>query len=349
MLKGGENFFVDLLVIVISVVLSTITYKYVENPFRNKSIVSDKKLVAFAGISFILIASIAVVGYKVGNDFVVDPTGEINLTYQEAITAPPNRKRCFEKVRTTGEFYSCELSGNNNSKAKKLFVWGDSHGSAFIPVLRGLSRKNATSFSNNSGCPPVINIKRTDFSQSCQRINKQIFDHIMTNNYDLVILVAAFSNYLNWGIVGELDAEHNRDPESSQKDFEKLISETLGLFDESGIPFLVIVQPPRMDNRIPEEFIRSETQGIKYLGERIQLSEYEKQIAPLLNSIPRKWHDNLVGLKDIYCPNEECISMKDGVILYKDKHHISNAYAEYLSDFFTPIIERKLNMAGKSI
>jgi|SaaInlV_120m_DNA_4_1040238.scaffolds.fasta_scaffold04567_2 peptidoglycan/LPS O-acetylase OafA/YrhL len=336
-----SSFFIDFLVIAISILLSSITYKYVENPFRNKSIIPDRRLLLMAGISFITIGSISVILYLVGNDVMVDPTGRINSTYQEAIQAPPNRKPCFEKVRLTGKFASCELSNSSDNKEKRIFVWGDSHGSAFIPVLNELSRDHYVYFSNNSGCPPVLNIKRTDFSQSCARINRLIFENII-GKYDLVILVSAFSNYLNSGTVGQLDATHSRDPELAKKDFGKLISTTLDKFEKAGTQFLIIAQPPRMPYRIPERYLRSETLNQKYLGDQIKLSEYEAQISPLIESIPQKWHKNIVTFNDVFCPNKECISMSKNTLLYKDEHHISNAYTTYLSKHYTPVFEEKL-------
>jgi len=339
---NASTVIIDIFVIVISIVFSAFTYKYIENPFRNKNMFPDKKLMVYASGSFISIGILSVFLYVAGNSFIVDPNGQIDATYQEAIAPSANREQCFEKVRRKGEFYSCQLSENGNTKNKKVFVWGDSHGSAFMPVLTKFSQQQSVIFANNSGCPPVLNIKRTDLSKSCLRINRQIFEHIISNKYDLVVLVGAFSNYLNWGIVGQQGAEHIRNPELAKSDFTQLLSTTLDKFDQAKIPFLIVAQPPRMNNHIPEEFLRVETLGNKYLGEIIPLSEYESQIAPLLASLPSKWQNNLVVLNHVYCPDEECISMKDGVLLYKDQHHISNAYADYLSEFFTRIINAKL-------
>lgn len=340
--KDASNIIIDILIMAISVALSAITYKYVENPFRNKAIIPDKKLLTFAGISFVAVGALSAALYFKGNSFIVDTDGRIDSAYQQAITPPPNREPCFEKVRTTGQFFSCELSENTSRKDKKIFVWGDSHGSAFMPVLAKLSEKHNIIFSNNSGCPPILNIKRTDFSQSCPRINKQIFDHIINEKYDLIVLVGAFSNYLNWGIVGQIDAEHGRNPELAKRDFSNLMSATLEKFEQMEMPFLIIVQPPRMESLIPEEFVRIETLGKKYLGNKISLSDYENQIAPLFESIPEKWHKKLVSLKDVFCPENECISVRNGELLYKDRHHISNTYADYLSDYYLPIIEENL-------
>jgi len=339
---NASTVIIDIFVIVISVVFSAITYKYIENPFRNKNIFPDKKLVTYAGGSFLFIGILSVLLYVTGNSFIVDPGGKIDATFQKAIAPSANREQCFEKVRTTGKFYSCQLSEKTSNKDKKVFIWGDSHGSAFMPTLTKLSKQQDIIFSNNSGCPPVLNIKRTDLSKSCSRINRQIYEHIKNNKYDLVVLVGAYSNYLNWGIVGDQSAEYIRNPKLAESNFSKLLSATLDKFDQAKIPFLIVAQPPRMKNHIPEEFLRVETLGNKYLGETIPLSEYENQIAPLLASVPSKWQHTLVVLKHVYCPDEECISMKDGVLLYKDQHHISNAYADYLSEFFTSIINTKL-------
>jgi peptidoglycan/LPS O-acetylase OafA/YrhL len=347
--NDAQNTFLDIIIIAISVLLSAFTYKYIERPFRNKALVPDKKLIVFAGISFLSVGVLSITLYYEDNGFIVDSDGRINSTYQEAIAPPPNRGPCFEKVRTTGQFFSCNLSTNNTKKNKKIFVWGDSHGSAFMPVLAKLSEKYDIKFSNNSGCPPVINLKRTDFSQSCPRISQQIFENIISDDYDLVILVGAFSNYLNFGVVGQLDAEQGEDPQLSLRDFSKLMPATLEKFEQEDMPFLIVVQPPRMERRIPDEFVRVETLGEKYLGDTIPLEEYEKQIASLFDAIPQKWHQNLISLKHVYCPDKTCVSVRNGTLLYKDSHHISNAYAEYLSGYFTPIVETKLNsrLAGR--
>ena len=157
-------------------------------------------------------------------------------------------------------------------------------------------------------------------------------------------MVAAYSNYLNWGIVGEIDAKHQRDIEKSKRDFSLLIGRTLEKLDEKNIPFLIIAQPPRMNKNVADQFLVNETQGIKYLGEKISLLDYKDQIKPLIESVPEKWHKNLVSLKDVYCPNEICDSIKNGALLYKDYHHISNDYAYLLSSYFTPIFIETLRI-----
>jgi len=341
--KDDSNLLVDVILIAFTVVLSFITYKYVESPFRRKSFISDEKLVKWAGVCFLSVFVFSYGLFAMGNSRVVDPTGEIDSTYQGAIRENPYQLNCFEKVRHTGKFHSCEFPGDNKPEGKRIFVWGDSHGNAFMPILTKLAKNNRVEFSNNSGCPPVLNLKRTDLSQSCPHISQVIFDNIVDKKYDLVIFVAAYSNYLNYGIVGHLDATHKRNIVESHKDFSDLVSKTLNDFEKREIPFLIVVQPPRMRSSIPEDYLRAETRGSKYLGESISLTQYESQIQPLFEAIPKKWHKNMISMPDVYCPEGRCVSMLNGALLFADSHHISNYYADYLVDFFTPIIDKKLN------
>lgn len=338
----SKNYIVDFFVILAAIALSYLTYKYVESPFRNKSLVTDKLLLKWTGVGFVSIAALTITMIIFGNSRFVDPTGKINSTYQKAIQATPYRLDCLEKVRRSSQFLPCTLPGNNSSKGKRIFVWGDSHGSAFMPTLEKIAEKNQVQFANNSGCPPILNLKRTDLAQSCPEINQIIFDNIIEEQYDLVVFIAAYSNYLNMGLVGHLDATHRRNIEKSYNDFADLALKTIDEFEQRNVPFLIVVQPPRMKNSIPEEFLRDETLGKNYLGDWISLAQYEKQIEPLYEAIPEKWHKNMVSMPRVYCPEGRCISMIGRDLLFKDSHHISNHYADYLSDYFVPIFENML-------
>lgn len=339
-----SNVVINMLVLLLSVLLSAITYKLVETPFRNKAAIPDKPLLISAGASFALVGLLGSVLYFQGNSAIVDPDLELDGVYQRAVAAAPNRAECFEKVRLTGEFQSCSLPGNaTGESAKNIFVWGDSHGSAFMPSLSELSEKHNVVFSNNSGCPPVIDLKRIDYLQSCPRISQQIFDHIIDADYDLVVLVGAFSNYLNHGMVGHLDAKPGKNIANALNDFSELMPATLSRFEEMDLPFLIFVQPPRMAKHVPEAFLRAGTLGASPEPETISLAEYEKQIEPLYQAIPEQWHHTMINLSSLYCPDNVCVSMRDGKLLYKDPHHISNDYTKIIAKPVQAAIEQVLD------
>ena len=330
----------------ISGFLAAITYRYVEQPFRDKVEMPNLKVLKITGVGSVVVLIASSIGLAYGNYTLVDPTGSITRQYNSAVQAEPYRSSCTDKARRDGQFSYCELPGYpTNRDTAKVYVWGDSHGSAFIPALEPFSKDYQIRFTNTSGCPPVVGVRRTDWPQACERVNGQVMHHILEENYDLVILVAAYNNYLNWGIIGDRESDYIRDPNQAATVFSELMNSTLNSLHSAEVPFILISQPPRFEERIPDTFLRSATLGLDYNGGRILMETYSEQLNTFLTTLNSRWKGNVVTFIDTYCPGGLCVGTIGNNILYKDQHHISNYHAQLISESLHEVLANAINSA----
>ncbi len=114
----NESFFVKILIIIFSLILSCLSYLFIEKPFRNKKIIDNKKLFISIGISFLIILSSSLILLEMNKN---------------------NQKGLYEKVNIDNQIYFDEvntklneiiLSNNydkNNKYKKNILIVGNSH------------------------------------------------------------------------------------------------------------------------------------------------------------------------------------------------------------------------------
>ncbi|WP_409456190.1 SGNH hydrolase domain-containing protein [Tamilnaduibacter salinus] len=117
---------------------------------------------------------------------------------------------------------------------------------------------------------------------------------------------------------------------------------TLKKITSTGSDFLIIAQPPRFEESIPDAFLRSKTLGLEYDAGTISENHYKEQSRLFFDSIDDKWRDHVVSFDSIYCSNGACQSQRGTSILYKDSHHISNSFAETIGEKLGPMLSKAL-------
>jgi peptidoglycan/LPS O-acetylase OafA/YrhL len=320
-------FLVDFLTICLCFILSALSYRYIEKPFRNKDLIPGKILVIIASASFALLFCITLILSHYGNSFIVDNDRKIELAYLSATVAEPNRGYCTDKIRNTNKFHYCEWQ-SDNLQAKNIFVWGDSHGSALMPAFELFKSKYNIRFTHNTGCPPFPNIERNDNINNCVKINNLVLEHINNEKYDMIIFAAAFNNYLNLDVLKSMTTD-GQDKSKASIDIFGFNANSL-FFDlkKKKQNFIIISQAPRFEKDVSLNFLRESTLKIKSRPLFISIDEYHTQSEDFYTAINKEWHKYIFTLDRVYCPNNICISQRGAELLYKDAHHITNAFAK---------------------
>jgi peptidoglycan/LPS O-acetylase OafA/YrhL len=332
--------------IIVSLILGSLSFHLIETPFRKGHLFNDNSLVKLftigSGAVFTLCAGL----FIVGNMKLVDPEQNIEKIYNVAIEPEPTRKECTDKIRKSNEFSLCTLTPKNIAATKKVFVWGDSHASALMPAFNDIAESTLINFAVTTGCPPLIDVKRTDLSQKCLIINQMVFKHILESNYDLVILSAAFNNYLNWGLLGLPSSPNKRDVLQTQSTFLTGLTKTLKSFDKNTVDFLLLAQPPRFNENVPLSYLRQSILKGNYDKHPMAISEYNEQKDSFYELIPKQWKKNIVDTSSFFCSKDTCrIASDNNELLYKDKHHISNYQAKSMSKWINNLVEKRLHAA----
>ena len=160
-----------LLIIITSIFLGYCSWRYIEQPFRDKNKISRKNIFIFSIAGTLILSSIGMIihlndGFK--NRY---STNEIALLD-------------FQSYEQRDELYrerDCLLKQNQDQnsfkdicKAGETYIWGDSHAAG---LYAGINLNEEASQFTASGCPPILNIK-INAVPNCASINDYIYSSI---------------------------------------------------------------------------------------------------------------------------------------------------------------------------
>lgn len=328
-LELGVNTYIEpVLIIVVTLLLSILSFKYIETPFRNKKRYT-RKFIYCSGLSLMMfLAGISSVLIYTGNSAIVDPHGDIERLYEEAVRAEFNREKCTNKMREDGVFSSCFL-GEKDPQNADILIWGDSHGSAMIPAFVKAAEHFNFEYVNNTGCPPVLSVDRQGDIHKCSQLNQLVVEYIRTSSFDGIIFIGAFNNYLNWKIL--IDSQDSAKIEDYET-FSNYLNETVIELEPFVDRFIFLPQIPRFPYSVPEQVTRDKILNRELDLYTISQSEFESQSSDIRNILKRQKKISVLDLTSSFCDGLRCKANNEGFLFYKDAHHISNLKAEAVSN-----------------
>jgi peptidoglycan/LPS O-acetylase OafA/YrhL len=270
--------------------LSHLTWRYVETPFRRGGFSQTRILAGgVASLAVIAIAGGAIMAMRGWPE----RFDEASLKYAAADLSLKARK-CLDAAAKSPEF--CTISEGSPG----FILWGDSHAGAVLPALETVAAARGVSgvFAGFNGCPPVLetypNLRGADIERCVQhkeRVLKYISDSPAIGT---VVLSAFWENY-------KVSPERMREILDRLKDKKVVV-----LFD---------VPAPRVE--VPRKLAMSHAYGRdpgvapqpKKLEGLAVLAEYPNVTA--------------LSLAPVLCPGGVCSLSKDGNALYADGNHLS--------------------------
>ncbi len=180
----------------ISIFLGYISWRFVEMPFRKRSLCASKSsmlILAAACIPAVLLVSIVLV---MGQGF---PTRlpAAALTY---LNQPKNPYNCDVSNDEARDGRFIQIGSPDTNAAGTVLVWGDSHAMAVMPAFdeflknKGLSGWQATT----SATAPLLDAYwKSDFTnpKDARAFNNAVFEFVKAKNISDVILVAYWDHY----------------------------------------------------------------------------------------------------------------------------------------------------------
>lgn len=217
---------------------------------------------------------------------------------------------------------------------------GDSHAAQWQPSLRRLAEEQGWTLRTftKSACPLVdLTLIQPDDqrpSTTCAPWGASVTDVLLAERPDLVVVSAA-GQYES--VVGgqRLDVDTSIDPlaASTARMWQALV--------DGGLRVLVVLDTPRpgydvadcvaghLDDPSACDFDRRE--GLARSGNDMLRSAAD--VVPQVT---------VVDLTAAVCPEAECVAVRDGVLTFRDDHHLTATYARSLA----PELERALRDAG---
>jgi peptidoglycan/LPS O-acetylase OafA/YrhL len=323
--------------IALSILLSWLTYRFIERPIRFGNLIVETKKVPLA-LCAMLLATALLGGYAYQRD-------GFDSRFPKFIQALLKNQPKLDEGWRTGECIldqghpSSEFSPSCVDKDKRplLFLWGDSHAAALYPGLKHLQDTDAYSFGvaqrTGAVCPPIIG----DTRPWCNEINTDSFKLIKELKPDIVMMYAYWSHGLDGkgGFAGLYDLTK--------------LDATVAELKKIGVKKVILMGPsPYWKNSLPHNIVETwkKTKSVAKPPLRMSYGEfglvaelplYDKQ----MREIAKRLEVSYISGVDFLCNANGCLTRdsEDGVkVASVDYGHLTVDAAQTYLKRIAPLI-----------
>ncbi|MEM7619104.1 MAG: acyltransferase family protein [Pseudomonadota bacterium] len=341
---------------VISILCAYVSWKYIEQPFRNKKsklYPSAKNALAYGSLSMISLGVLGIIIYGY-HGWPWRLNENIRTVYEQMATANVKRKSCGSYHRA---FINNEFCNFGVPKAKTesfdIVVFGDSKADHYVPMLgkyakeAGLSGRQVT---QGGGCGAVLEIERTYWKRqqrkNCVNLQTTLIQFVAANpGLKLAVLSASWASFQNSKAHTPIDLSLDKELHKSilQKNvkpgtLEYHLRLTIEFLLKRGIAVHIIGDIPSYTKigGLPLRCIRHAIKADKkpHCG---MASEYKQKLHHS-NAVFRKLaneYENVTTFipTDILCDQTLCHAVLDDIFLYRDLGHLNAHGAIKLLEF----------------
>jgi peptidoglycan/LPS O-acetylase OafA/YrhL len=309
------------------VIISLISYHFIEKPFRNKSIINKNLFIKFLSLSFIIIITLSCLiiknnGFKSRQSSILND----NLVSQKPWSYLKDSlgRSCFNRINNFCNF--------NNKSDTTVFIIGDSHMASIIFDLEDRITKTKLNFMpmTNGGCwylptHTKIDDKTNKDDKFCNKIyQKNIKKVISKTNNSIIIFGGNLPNYIN----SKRFTSHNK------ISFKNDAKNGILNFANNNHNIIIIYPIPTPRFNVPREIMKIEKEinfnlsnevNNKRLTYDFNNSKNFKKSYEFLDNLN---HENISRIypKIVYCDkytNNKCLTHDGKEIFYVDDEHLS--------------------------
>lgn len=335
----------------LSLVLGYLSWRFIETPFREKRLLAGRgAILAGAGVG-ILCLGLTGVTIRTSNG-VPSRLSEQALRYAEAKTWSPDLMACMADKDTPDERLFCHFG---QSGSASVLVWGDSHATVLIPAFKESAQRHEISLleASFSGCVPLDGLEN---NASCAQFNQRVEKAVGEETFSDVVLVARWSLYL----YGQMSGDKERalkDPRTgkyvravAEQRLAQGLRERVQGLRAAGHRVWLVKEAPLQEIIVPYRLSRLAMLNRPVDGEGLLVAEHVKRqafITQLFDELAAA--DNGVAVLDpapqLCGADGLCRVELNGRALYTDDNHLSDVGARYVEAFLEPLF-RSLQSRG---
>lgn len=328
--------------VVISVLLSTVTWVTIERPFRDTKRFGRAAVFRISGIGAVAMAAVSMV--IIGTDGKLARIPEAaSLIAAGSRDFNPRREECFDKAPEEG---LCSIG--LPTVEKSFLLWGDSHALAMMSGFDIAAQAAGTAgwFAGSSSCRPLLGVRPAS-RPTCTDFNEKVL-HFIKSNSDIktIFLVARWAPFTTAGynenddIPVIIDDFVNSDSLNINSLFAAGVRRTLLALKDAGREVFLVTNVPEIGWGVPRRLLR-EVRWAEPLPELPNIASVRARMVHVDSIFRSAENDGLARVvdftEDLCTP--ECIIIKDDRPLYYDSHHLS----EYASrSVIAPLIARRI-------
>jgi len=316
-----------LLLLLASLVLAGLSWKFVETPFRKRVIFKTRsQIFTFAATTTALLLFAALVIFKLHGLPSRLPADALRYANGESLRET-FREEVSLKDALTGNFV--ELGMGNKQQQIDLLVWGDSHAMAAMPALDFLCKKHSVRgvAATHSATAPLVGFASHFPSIKNDNIafNAAVVNFIHNKRVKNVVIVARWDGY---GTTARLH---------------RSLQDTISAMNGTGARIWIMRQVPKQRWNVPRVLGTVAWRGGDPEELGLSLVEYRtefRRLSPIFDGLAvESGALTILDPIDMLVKNNVCRVAHEGEALYRDEDHLTAAGAMLLRPLFEPIFE----------
>ncbi len=344
------------LLIVVALLLSALSYRYIESPIRKKNIIPERNRIFLISVVALFVLTLS--GFMISRSS-VEYSNRVSTYARDVLTATdesmPWGGACDRTQNDQSGEDVCRIGATTSTDSlsrEKFVVWGDSHADMLAPLLSAMGQAHAKEGIVFAGgnCIPVIGVHQVPPAEGCEAENEFALRYIRKNDIRHIILIARWNNY----IVGRVGGVHtallsdvhgvSMTPDDAGRVFERNFIPMVHQLLNEGREIYIVMQVPEQ----PHFNARNLFYDTVRAGEKVQLHsttriehyEHHARVTLVFSTLLANRGVHLIDPTTILCANDAaCMLEHDGKFIYRDESHLSTAGAMSLWPIFTPIFE----------
>lgn len=348
---------IGLAVVALSFLPAWLTKRYVEDPLRHDDrLILPLRRAAILGVACTAVGVVVGVGLGLAHSSVVADTGTIPPTADGSVlgdTVPlsevvPHPASARDDNPWGNDASSCHQDQDSpdirscvfgeESGSTRIALVGDSHAAQWLGALSDLSEEMGWRLDTytKSAClfgdVDVLDGARRPYD-SCAEWNDNLLEEFTGPERPDVIITSSSHTYRAVADGAELGPVESRSAVAAG------LAESWSRMTAVGTPVIVILDTPRPRIDVPECVIENHPDMEPCV---IDLESAMEGNTPQVMAISRVEGASLVDLTDSICPSGSCPPIMDGVLVWRDSHHLTNTFARGLEPHLAEAITAAL-------
>ena len=324
-----------------TVLLSYVSWRYVEQPFRRKVTIGKRIGYEVPGKKVLLAAMVAIVALIAAACMpLIDGSFQGRSKFSErTIRSLQYETRCAQLTTTC-------LVNPSSAAAPSFLVWGDSHAQMMLPAFEAVAQRRGLqgAFYTQPACVPLLGLASNMFDlrngiASCPANNRKIVDIARSLGIHDVFLVGNWSVYTEYGYSGKspefisLTSEGPRTVEASRAAFAAAVALTAATYDSIGIRVHFVGHTPLQTYEISNLYYHLSFRADKESEiRRLSVSEamdrtHESFVRSVLQQVKLGAGITVTDLGEAFCGDGVCRAGTAEEAYYWDTNHLTTVGA----------------------
>jgi len=320
-----------------SVILATLSWKFVELPFRGRSAILSKRWF-FSGAAAVTLLLFAYGGVVyITNGLPSRFSGAARRLVDGGYDTWARSDECNGKICHVGVA----------SPHDDFILWGDSHAGALAPAIEQLALTEHLSgwVASKGACAPLLQLRRYDQDVDCSGFNDEVLNHIKSHHIRNVFLHARWGLYTEavrykQELGGPALLTPDLQKQENYAEFAELVDSTLQQLRSLDLNVVIIASVPEVGVNVPTALTRAYISGkpLVIAPRYDEFSERQARAFRVLRQASDEYSMPIVYPDKVLCNHSVCLVEKDERPLYSDDNHLSVHGAMYLA----PTLDRLL-------